>query len=164
MASHDIGSTISTIMIAANSHSTGLVQSILALGVSMLPAMVMCFQSRFLRRSMLPLPACGERVGVRGTRHGHGANGKSLSPEAFGFDLSPQAGRGKNRRRSPLSNPKQPRIARLDFVRHLFGSGRVFLHQLDVSDLAAAGLRRHLRVSRILRGEVGEKLLRLARM
>src|SRR5882762_9457204 len=34
-ASHDIGSTISTIMTAANSHRTGLVQSILALGGSM---------------------------------------------------------------------------------------------------------------------------------
>jgi len=45
---------------------------------------------------VLPRPACGERVGVRGCFHKHRPRGESPSPEirAANFDLSPQAGRG----------------------------------------------------------------------
>ena len=42
-ASHDSGSTISTTRQAANSHNTGLVQSIFALVAPMLVVMVMSF-------------------------------------------------------------------------------------------------------------------------
>src|SRR6266403_5016357 len=42
---------------------------------------------------LLPLPACGERVGVRGTLVRLGL-GESPSPDHFVIDLSPQAGRG----------------------------------------------------------------------
>src|SRR5690348_1502428 len=47
----------------------------------------------------LPLPACGERVGVRGTDRGLSASRVPLTRRAFAarsrIDLSPQAGRGK---------------------------------------------------------------------
>src|SRR6266567_4808301 len=70
-ASHDSGSTISTTRHAANSHSTGRVQSIFALVAPMLVVMVMLFSIWIssLRDALhkLRLPACGERVGVRGT-------------------------------------------------------------------------------------------------
>ena len=49
-ASHDIGNTISTIMKAANSHSTGLVQSMRDFGVSV-AVMVMRSTSLSLRHS-----------------------------------------------------------------------------------------------------------------
>src|SRR6267378_8611662 len=40
----------------------------------------------------------------------------------------------------PNLHPKQPRIAGLDLFRHFLNPGGVFLHQLDVGDLAAARL------------------------
>src|SRR5882762_9990967 len=62
------------------------------------------------------------------------------------------------------SHPKQPRIARLDLFRHFLDSGGIFLHQLDVGNLPASRLRLHLRMNRILRREIDEELLGLARM
>src|SRR5499427_8918585 len=48
----------------------------------------------------LPLPACGERVGVRGPLRGLGVRGGAPSPAALRsrsrVDLSPQAGRGED--------------------------------------------------------------------
>ena len=38
----------------------------------------------------------------------------------------------------------------------------IVLHELDVGELAAAGLLRDLRVQRVLGGEVDQQLLRLA--
>src|SRR6185295_423288 len=42
----------------------------------------------------LPRPACGERVGVRGTLQER-SRGESPSPDRCAIDLSPQAGRGE---------------------------------------------------------------------
>jgi hypothetical protein len=57
---------------------------------------------------LLPRPACGERVGVRGNFHAFGLPRESPSPEAYGFDLSPQAGRGENTH-TPAIPPRHPR-------------------------------------------------------
>src|SRR5260370_37779934 len=81
-------------------------------------------------------------------------------------DLSPQAGWGESKTRLLTMrdelNPEQLRIARLDFFGHLLDAGRIFLHQLDVGYLPPARLRLHLRMHRILRGEIDEELLGFA--
>jgi len=58
----------------------------------------------FARRFLLPLPACGERVGVRGSIGGFGLAESPLTRRASRVDLSPQAGRGGSRGsvRAPL--------------------------------------------------------------
>ena len=63
-----------------------------------------------------------------------------------------------------LSNPEQPRIARLDLFSHFLDALRILLHQLDVGNLPPSRLRLHLRVNRILRGEVAKELLGFTRM
>src|ERR1700694_262306 len=154
-ASHDSGSTISTTRHAANSHSTGLVQSIFVRVASMLLVMVMLFSIL-----MLSLPAGGERrKNEAGAGEGHlPANPKSVrhsGPAPGGASRNDNCGFGAQGR----SNPKQPRVAGLDLFRHFLDAGGVFLHQLDVGNLAAARFRLHLRMNRILRGEVDEELL-----
>src|ERR1700694_1851361 len=62
------------------------------------------------------------------------------------------------------SHPKQPRVARLDLFGHSLDPGGIFLHQLDIGNPPASRLRLHLRMNRILRGEIDEELLGLARM
>src|SRR4029077_2857326 len=84
---------------AANSHSTGLVKSILALGSSMLLVMVMLFQSVPARdvNSLAPLFR-GERVGVRGSFHELGWRGEA-STRLLRNPTSPRerAGRGERK-------------------------------------------------------------------
>src|SRR5216683_4906291 len=68
------------------------------------------------RRDLLPLPACGERVGVRGTLGTAGLAESPPHPETSlraASDLSPQAGRGKQKRRM-LFHPSSPSLPRRD--------------------------------------------------
>src|SRR5580704_16387055 len=61
-------------------------------------------------RSLLPPPACGERVGVRGTLDRVGLADSPPPPDRTGrcfaspvrSDLSPQAGRGESNSRAPI--------------------------------------------------------------
>src|ERR1700722_11002331 len=145
MASHDSGNTISAIRHTANSQSTGLVQSILALGVSMLVVMAMLPASQ-----IFPHPE--ERHLRRVSKD------ECIVASWFETALT----RLLTMRKS--SHPKQPRIARLDFFRHLLDPAGVFLHQFGLGKLLAPCFGLHLRVNRILRGEVGQKLLDLACM
>src|SRR5579872_6344711 len=152
-----MGSTMSTIMKAANSHRTGLVQSVLARGVAMLVVMVMRLSVSVSTAcaTALPPPERG-RVGEGVRCYDDAANripSRRFAPTSpFQGEVNPHQS----------LHPKQPRIAHLDLVRHCLDSCRILLHQLDLRDLAAAGLWRHLRMNRILRGEVGEELLRFA--
>ena len=121
-------------MIAANSHRTGLVQSILTLGVSILLAMVMCFQSRFLPRPLLhSLPAEGGRRESERLR-------RMITTRRFAPTSWFETARKRLLTMRRELNPKQPRITCLDFVSHFLDASRVLLHQLDVGDLAAARL------------------------
>src|SRR5262245_34692116 len=130
MASHDSGNSISPTRTSANSHSTGLVQSILVFGASAVTAVV-----------MLDTP-CHSGAPRRGEPGIHNPGLWLWIP-----GLRPVAHPGMTTIAGVhRSHPKQFRIASLDFLGHRLHAGRIFLHQLDVGNLAPAGLGLHLRM------------------
>ena len=59
------------------------------------------------------------------------------------------------------SHLEELHVAGLDFLGRLLDALCVVAHELDLRQLAPAGLGLHERVHRVLRGEVDEQLLRL---
>src|SRR4051812_717114 len=99
----------------------------------------------------------GRPHGSRRRARGYGVG---LTPGSRLLTMRPSA----TARTSSESNPEDLAVARLDLVGHLLDARGVLPHQLDVGELAHAGLFHGLSVRRILPGEVDQDLLALAPM